>query len=103
GGTLALRDLAVEVPGGEEPALAWRRLDLDVETLGVAARHARVKRVALDGGAVLVRPRETPPLPLLAGQPSATAGTPPAPPPEGAPPPAPWTWSVAKREASDPL
>src|SRR5438132_9324704 len=101
GGTLALRDLAVEVPGGGEPALAWRRLDLDVETLDVAARHARVKRVALDGRAVLVRPRETPPLPLLAGRPSATAGTPPAPPPEGAPPP--WTWSVAKLEVSDTL
>jgi len=103
GGTLALRDLAVEVPGGEEPALAWRRFDLDVETLDVAARQARVKRVALDGGAVLVRPRETPLLPLLAGRPSATAGTPPAPPPEGAPPPAPWTWSVAKLEVSDTL
>src|SRR5207244_5886104 len=98
-----LSDLAVGVPGGEEPALAWRRLDLDVETLDVAARHARVKRVALDGGTVLVRPRETPPLPLLAGRPSATGGTPPAPPPEGAPPPAPWTWSVAKLEVSDTL
>jgi len=102
GGTLALRDLAVEVPGGEEPALAWRRLDLDVEALDVAARHARVKRVALDGGAVLVRPRDTPPLPLLAGRPSAPVATPPAPPPEGAPP-APWTWSVAKLEVSDTL
>ncbi len=103
GGTLALRDLAVEVPGAEEPALAWRRLDLDVETLDAAARHARVKRVALDGGAVLVRPRETPPLPLLAGRPSATGGTPPRPPPEGAPPPAPWTWRVANLEVSDTL
>jgi len=103
GGTLALSDLAVEVPSGEEPALAWRRLDLDVETLDAAARHARVKRVALDGGTVLVRPRETSPLPLLAGRPSATGGTPPAPPPEGAPPPTPWTWSVAKLEVSDTL
>jgi len=102
GGTLALRDLAVEVPGGEEPALAWRRLDLDVETLDLAARRARVKRVALDGAAVLVRPRDTPPLPLLAGRPSAPVGTPPAPPPEGAPP-APWTWSVATVDVSDTL
>ncbi|HUE30844.1 MAG TPA: DUF748 domain-containing protein [Verrucomicrobiae bacterium] len=103
GGTLALRDLAVEVPGGEEPALAWRRLDLDVETLDAAARHARVRRVALDGAAVLVRPREKPPLPLLAGHPSGTASPPPAPPAEGTPPGAPWTWSVTKLEVSDTL
>src|SRR5207247_56786 len=102
GGTLALRDLAVEVPGGEEPALAWRRLDLDVETLDVAARQARVQRVALDGATVLVRPRDAPPLPLLAGRPSAAGGTPPAPPPEGAPP-APWTWSVGKVDVTDTL
>jgi len=102
GGTLALRDLAVEVPGGEEPALAWRRLDVDVETLDVAARQARVQRVALDGATVLVRPRDAPPLPLLAGRPSAAGGTPPAPPPEGAPP-APWTWSVGKVDVTDTL
>src|SRR5207244_1386960 len=102
GGTLALRDLAVEVPGGEEPALAWRRLDVDVETLDVAARQARVQRVALDGATVLVRPRDAPPLPLLAGRPSAAGGTPPAPPPEGAPR-APWTWSVGKVDVTDTL
>src|SRR5439155_1597020 len=51
GGTLALRGLEVEVPGGEEPALAWRRLDLDVETLDMAARHALVRHVALEGAA----------------------------------------------------
>ena len=104
GGTLALRDLGVEVPGGDEPALAWRRLDVDVERLDLAARSAVVRRVALDGAALIVRPRDTPPLPLLAGRRGAPADAPapPEPPPEGKPA-KPWTWSVAALEVSDTL
>jgi len=94
---------AVKVPGGEEPALAWRRLRTSTSRRSTwRPCRRRVQRVALDGATVLVRPRDAPPLPLLAGRPSAAGGTPPAPPPEGAPP-APWTWSVGKVDVTDTL
>src|SRR5438132_611666 len=50
GGTLALRDLAVEVPGGEEPALPWRRPAVDgTVSLDPLAAHltARIDSLAL--------------------------------------------------------
>ncbi len=67
-GTVAVRDLRVEVPGDPEPALAWRKLAVDVEEFGIARRRALVKTVVLDGGALVVTPRGVTTLPLLRGR-----------------------------------
>lgn len=110
-GTAALRDVQVDVPGEDEPALAWRRFDVDVERLDLTQRSVAVRRVALEGAGVLVRPRSVPPLPLLPrpaaaadGQPASAqaadaAGEEPA---EDSAEQAPlWSWSVATVEVSD--
>ena len=67
-GTLALSDLHVEVPGKSEPALAWRKLAIELEEVSIVRRRAIVKSVLLDGGAVLVTPKGVAPLPLLEGR-----------------------------------
>jgi|GEM_PF-1182630 len=72
-GTIVLRDVQVDVPGESEPALAWRRLELDVERVDLAQRSVAVRRVALDGAGLLVRPLDQPPLPLLPRSPEADA------------------------------
>ena len=64
-GNVVLRDVQVDVPGESEPALAWRRFEVDVERVDLAKRFVTVKKVALDGAGVLVRPLDQPPLPLL--------------------------------------
>lgn len=107
GGTIGIRALRIDVPGQNEPVLAWRSLTVDVDELGIENRRALLKRVALDGGSVLVTPRGSAPLPLLAslagtkpaagasGE-SSSATSPPAP-----APPAPWTWKVGEVEITD--
>lgn len=114
-GTIALRDVQVDVPGEDEPALVWRSLEVDVDEVDLAQRAVAVKRVALDGGGVLVRPLDASPLPLLPHD-EAKGGT--AKPvdvtvtPAGAPdaadaaatqPDAPsaFRWSVARVEVAD--
>lgn len=88
-GGVSLDDLAVEVPGEEGAALAWRSLAVEAEEIDLAARSARIASVALDGGRVLVRPDAPVPLPVLPGgggrarapsTPPSTAGVKPAPP-----------------------
>ncbi|HLY39497.1 MAG TPA: DUF748 domain-containing protein, partial [Candidatus Binatia bacterium] len=97
-GTLAVRDLHVQVPDDPEPALAWRRLDVAIHRLEPIARHALVDRVALDGGRIVVTPRAPTVLPILPRRKDA------APPPtEAAPaaPATPWTWKVGTVEVTD--
>jgi hypothetical protein len=109
-GTVVLRDVQVDVPGESEPALAWRRFEVDVERVDLAQRSVAVNRVALDGAGVLVRPLDLPPLPLL----PRTAEGKPAPPvdatvapaaapstPKTAEPERAFRWSVGKVELSD--
>jgi hypothetical protein len=98
-GRMGLRDLAITVEGEEEPALAWRLLEVDVERVDLAAQMAVVERVALDGARVLVRPRAPVPLPVVAGLRAARAGegesTPEEPAGAGAADTArPWRWRV---------
>jgi hypothetical protein len=109
-GTIALRDLRIEVPGETDAALAWRRLDIDIGHLDVIGREARVERVALDGAGVIIKPREPAALPLLAGV-QGQAAPEAVPPPDATPPPdaapkdgaagAPWKWHVGTVELTD--
>ena len=109
-GTVALRDLRIEVPGEAEPALAWRKLAVDVEEIGIARRRAILKTVTPrrrrgDGdpegtGAASAAPR-TREERVAAGATEAedaagaVASAPsPAPSPVPAEPPPPWTWKV---------
>jgi hypothetical protein len=98
-GTIALRDLSVSVASVPEPVLAWKRLAVDVDTLDVVARKARVKEVVLEGGRVIIQPHEPAPLPFVPPRRESPAGTPP--PAEPASPPSPWSWSVGKVEVTD--
>jgi len=120
-GTLALTDLHVEVPGESEPALAWRKLAIEVEELSIARRRAIVKSVLLDGGAVVVTPKGVAPLPLLQGRAAketavetaktaaeaaqatskAIVAATKAPPAEPPPPATPWTWKVGTVDIVD--
>lgn len=96
GGTLALRDLRVDVAGEADPAIAWRRFALDVETIDPGARRAIVRSVALDGAGVVVKPREPSPLPFVPPSRPSSPET-----PAEAPPAQPWTWQVGSLEITD--
>jgi hypothetical protein len=113
-GTVEVRDLYIEVPGESEPALAWRKLAVDVEEIGLARRRAILKSVLLDGGAVVVTPKGVAPLPLLRGRaasatqaaatPSGATPDEPAPSPgaePASPSPRPWTWKVGTVDILD--
>ena len=110
-GNVVLRDVQVDVPGESEPALAWRRFEVDVERVDLAKRFVTVRKVALDGAGVLVRPLDQPPLPLLPRTKDGEAGAPvdaqvapasPAAPQQkaGEPEPA-FRWSVAQVALTD--
>jgi hypothetical protein len=114
GGQIALRDLEIRVPNEEEPALAVRRLEASVPHVNVTGRHAQVRRVAIDGLRVLVRPREEVALPLLpsahpgnaaeeAAVQTGEAATPVAKSKAGdvAEPTVTWDWRVGKLEMTD--
>jgi hypothetical protein len=100
-GTITFRDVQVEVPEETAPALAWKRLDVEIERLDRASRIAYVKRVALVHAGVIVHPREPVPLPILprgdGGAPPPPADTPDAP----AEPDEPWRWRVDAVEVTD--
>jgi len=113
-GTAALRDVQVDVPDLNEPALAWKRFEVVLERLDVAKRSAVIERVALEGAGALVRPLANPPLPLLNGLMRATAevdtpvATPAAAPTPAAPATEPaaadvpvWSWSVGTVAIND--
>jgi len=100
-GTVALRDVQVDVPGESEPALAWRRFDVDLERLDIERRQVVLRRIALEGAGILVRPRDSLPLPLLP-RPAASAPQPPVSVrAEPAASSTPWSWSVATVEVKD--
>jgi hypothetical protein len=110
-GTVVLRDLRIEVPGESEPALAWRKLAIDIEEIGIMRRRAIVKRVLLDGGAVVVTPRGIVPLPLFRGRPTradkeavvtlSSAPLPAATPAVPSEPLRPWVWKVGTVDIVD--
>ncbi len=98
-GRVALRDLQVDVPDESEPALAWKRLDVEIQRLDVEKRLAHVKRVALEHAGVIVQPREAVPLPILP-RPDGSAPPPPAD-PQPPPPAEPWSWRVDELQVRD--
>ncbi len=98
-GTVAVRELRIEVPNETEPALAWRRLDVKLARLDPITRQAFVDRVALDGGNVIVTPRAPTALPIL--PPRHEPAAPPEPPPKEAAPATPWTWKLGTLEVRD--
>lgn len=72
-GTAALRELDVRVAGLDDPALAWRKLAVDVAGIDFVAQHADVTAVTLDGARVVTRPAGPEPLPVLRGLMTAAA------------------------------
>lgn len=103
----SVSDLRIEVPAEVGPALAWRRLELDIEEIDVARQTASIARITLDGGEVLLRPLEDPPSPLLprpsvAANPSEPIPTTPDPPAELAESPAPpWRVRIGSLKVTD--
>jgi len=96
-GAVWLTGVAVDVPGLDEPALAWERLALRIATLDLDARRLALREVDLRGATIAVRPGDAAPLPLLAGARSASA-------PAGAPaaaPATPWHWAVDALAVTD--
>lgn len=75
-GDIEVGDLEVRVPRETEPALAWRRLGIEIEEIDLGKQLASVRSVALDGAAVLVRPDQNPPLPLIPADLAPTQETP---------------------------
>lgn len=101
-GTVSLRDVTVRVPGIEDPALAWKRLIVEVESLDLAEQRAAVAKVDLDGLLVLARTQDPEPLPLLRPAVAAAVQAPaPEPSSAGGPAARPWHWSVAAVQLSD--
>jgi len=109
-GDVALHDFETRVPGLDAPALAWRKLDVAIAGVDLQRRDATVRRLALDGARVFVRPRAPAPLPVLAfvsapaPRPAADAAPVEAPEarsvPAGAPSTA-WTWKLEEVALSD--
>ncbi|MEZ4331023.1 MAG: DUF748 domain-containing protein [Myxococcota bacterium] len=124
-GEANLADLRIDVAGQPDPALAWKGLEVVVDRVDLAERHAEVARITSTGVALIVDPRADPPLPLLR---PAAPGAAPAPEAatasgsivrtedsEASPPPSPrenddalppddapgWTWRVGKTEIRD--
>ena len=103
-GTITLDDLAVRVPGVEEPALKWKHFAVSVDPVDLLAQHARVTRVELAGASLLVRPGGGAPLPIAEVAPGGGPAGPaePAPPAAtDAPPTKSWRWSVASLSVTD--
>jgi hypothetical protein len=94
-GTVWLTNVGIEVPGLAEPALAWKRLAVAIDTLDLDARRVVVRAVDLEGPAVVVRPGAPTPLPLLAGV--SVAHTADADPP----PVTPWRWAAEAVRVTD--
>ena len=65
-GTAALREFSVQVPTLTQPALAWRRLGVQIDSLDLLANRLDVASVELDGAALTVRASGGALLPLLA-------------------------------------
>lgn len=89
-GALSLRDLKVQVPGLDQPALAWEHLLVALDVIDLAGRRAFIRSVDLNGPSVVANLTTQPALPLLAHE---AADAPPPPPPPAEPTP-PWHWRV---------
>src|SRR5262249_23679019 len=66
-GPAALRDLDVRVADLADPALAWRRLAVDVAGIDLVAQHADVTAVTLDGPRIVTKPAGPDRVPVLHG------------------------------------
>jgi hypothetical protein len=113
-GTVILDDVTVRVPDVDEPALAWKRLALHLESVDLAARRVAVRAVELAGASLLVRPQGGDLLPFLtraardqaaADQRAAAGAAPPANEngvaADATPPTSPWRWAVASLLVAD--
>ena len=97
-GRLALSDVDVRVPELERPALAWQKLEVELEKIDLVAQQAGVAQVVLTGARLPVDLRAPLPLPLLAPLADAAA---PANGGVAGEPAKPWTWRVAKLQLAD--
>jgi hypothetical protein len=99
-GTVALRDVSVQVPALEEPVLAWRSLTVRVDPIDLLAHRAAVTEIELSGAALLVRPQGGDLLPLFAAvaRDDAAADAAPADTDAKAQP---WLWSLASLHVAD--
>ncbi|HKE10581.1 MAG TPA: DUF748 domain-containing protein, partial [Myxococcota bacterium] len=101
-GTLTLTDVAVTVPGVQEPPLGWKKLSVEVGRFDLVGRTAAVSSVLLEGAHVLLDPQgktfvpavqprknEVPAAPAAAATPSSAPIAPAEPP---------WTWKVSAVE-----
>jgi len=95
-GTVALREVVVQVPKLEVPALRFDKLAVAIDKIDVVGQHAAVSDVALSGAHVVVDPKAKPQLPVLTppAKPAEEKAEPAAPAP-GQPPRA-WTWTLAR-------
>lgn len=102
-GVVVLRDVTVQVPDLEGPALAWRRFAVHLSPVDLAGRRVAVAAMTLDGAALVVRPRGGAALPV-ASRPAAVASVPPESPavaPATAATAPPWRWSIASVSMPD--
>jgi hypothetical protein len=73
GGQLSLREIVVQVPELDRPALSWKNLGIRIEKVDLVEQRAEVGEVALEGAHVVVAPKASPALPLIT--PPASAQT----------------------------
>ncbi len=103
-GTAALHDLAVQIAGLDQPALAWQSLTVHVDPVDLLAQRAAVSEIELAGATIVVRPQGGVLLPFLAaaaGQAADQVEPTPATPAAKAAPAAPWHWSVSSLHIAD--
>ncbi len=70
-GEISVVDLDIDVANEEKPGMAWRQLAVTIIELDVAKQRVELALVSLDGASVLVRPDQTPPMPILPNNASA--------------------------------
>jgi hypothetical protein len=106
-GTASLSDIEVTVPNLDGPALAWKKLAIELDEVDLQKQSAIVAEVALVGARVVVDPRSKEPLPVLVKPEPAEAE---ADDEDAAKtdvdvkvtePPTPWTWSVRKARVNE--
>ncbi len=106
-GTVTVRDLAVQVPGIEESALAWRSLSVKCDLADLLAQRVAVGEIELAGALLLMRSHGGDLLPFLAAAASRApdSGAATAAPGSGSPgessPAALWSWTVTSLRVAD--
>ena len=105
GGSVSLSNVVVSVPKLDRPALAWKKLGVDVEKIDLMKQHAAVSQLALEGARIVIDPRAQAPVPLITPRPGARAGAAAgktsAPEPAAAETSKPWTWRIARVRLAD--